>query len=207
MYRSAEGASCDDESYQRSAALTRLGLLFRAALILWCGGDSRHGFSRRSSIGFFRRRPSPACRAWQGCEPELAAAVVGRRARRHEPHSCGADWRHGPSDAARLGDPLQRRRRRRLDRPACGRHAAAPVGGWSWRRLSTRGRTRRWMASCATWCVAGGHELFARSARPKHLRQDTETIAALKNFANALNVYLEARGKAFSLVALIRHPK
>ncbi len=88
--------------------LTRGDSRIVAEVIPWRGEDWRHGPSGGASDGLLGGRASASCGVEQACEPEPAASVAGCGSGRHEPDASGADRRHGPSDAARLGASLQR---------------------------------------------------------------------------------------------------
>src|ERR1700677_3968975 len=84
--------------------------------------DSRHAISGEIARGRFGGGAAWAGPPVEGCQPEPRASIVGRGSRRNGPRGGCEDWGHGPSDASRLGSPLQRlgcgRPSRRLDRRA-----------------------------------------------------------------------------------------
>src|ERR1700738_3948909 len=72
-----------------------------------CGGIA-HAISGEDENGFYASRASETGRQFQARQPEPAAVVAGSGAGGTRPGRGGADWRHGPTDPARLGSPLQR---------------------------------------------------------------------------------------------------
>src|ERR1700677_640853 len=70
--------------------------------------DSRHAISGEIARGRFGGGVAWAGPPVEGCQPEPRASIVGRGSRRNGLRGGYEDWGHGPSDAPRLGSPLQR---------------------------------------------------------------------------------------------------
>ena len=121
------------------------------------GGKRRvvcHGPGDCGADGLYGRRGSPICEAGKGCCAGAPAAGDRGGARRRLAGRSSQDRRHGSSDAAGLGDPVQRARAGRSDQHSLSGRApqarASSTGLFSpgsWRRV----RSRR----CTAWCAGG----------------------------------------------------
>ena len=82
----------------------------------------RRGVCHRKAIAvrsdYTRQRSSAACEAVDGCRAGATAVGDRRGARRRLARRSREDRRHGASDAARLGNPVQRCRTRRSEQQA-----------------------------------------------------------------------------------------
>src|SRR6202453_2234146 len=113
--------------------------------------DSRHAISGEIARGRFGGGVAWAGPPVEGCHPEPRASIVGRGSRRNGLRGGCEDWGHGPSDASRLGSPLQRlgcgRASRRRDRRAEARLSSAQMAEVA--RIVGAGPDREKTASCA----------------------------------------------------------
>src|SRR5271157_11887 len=102
---------------------------FERDLIPWRGEDSRHASDGYDQNGLFGFGASASCGRFERRQPKPASVVFGGGSRWDGASGRCAHWRHGPSDAARLGSSLQRSRSGRTQRYSLQGPAAAAIAG------------------------------------------------------------------------------
>src|SRR6516225_5959548 len=134
------------------------------------GGKRRavcHGDCHCGTDGLFQQRASPAGKPSEERRTSTPAVGHSGRARRCLAGSGSKDWRHGSSDAAGLGDPVQRTGTRRSDqqvRTGCARQAHQKAQSVS--RRSGGGRTDPGDPRCGALARLRPDHVSARGIRP-----------------------------------------